>query len=106
MKMHVDKTDIRELYDAVSKNMNFFSSYVNYYVSEEPIKEVLKSKVSEIEYWMNRVYNPYVIEQKEKAKHLYKLWLTIKEQNPQLGLEIYSKYLETKAQVKNLQQDW
>lgn len=105
MKIHLDRTDIRELYDALTKNMSFFSSYINLYVSEESIKEVLKNKVSEIEYWMNKVYNPHVIEQKEKAKHLYKLWLTLKVQNPQLGVEIYSKYLETKAQIKNLQQD-
>ncbi|EKD94325.1 MAG: hypothetical protein ACD_26C00116G0001 [uncultured bacterium] len=105
MKMYVDRTDIRELYDAVSKNTNFFSTYINLYVSDESIKEMLKNKVSEIEYWMNRVYNPHVIEQKEKANHLYKLWLTLKDQNPQLGFEIYSKYLETKAQIKRLQQD-
>ena len=105
MKMHVDRTDIRELYDTFNKNMNFFSSYINYYVSDESIKEILKSKVLEIEYWMNRVYNPHVIEQKEKANHLYKLWSTLKVQNPQLGCEIYSKYLETKAQIKKLQQD-
>jgi len=104
MKMHVDRTDILELYDAVIKNMSFFSSYINHYVTDESIKDMLKNKVSEIEYWMNRVYNPHVIEQKEKANHLYKLWSTLKVQNPQLGCEIYSKYLETKAQIKRLQQ--
>jgi len=105
MKMYVDRTDIRELYDAINKNMSFFSSYINLYVTEESIKESLKNKVSQIEYWMNRVYNPYIMEQKEKANHLYKLWLTLKDQNPQLGVEIYSKYLETKVKIKNLQED-
>ena len=65
----------------------FFSSYINIYVTEESIKEILITKVTEIEYWMKKVYDPNVIDLKEKASHFYKLWLKFKDQDPKLGIE-------------------
>jgi hypothetical protein len=106
MKIKVNKEYLEDLYRCICDNMDFFSTAVDMYISEAELpglKEVLLSKVSDISYYLNRVYNPELMELKQQARTYYQTWLHLKDIDKNTAQSSYFEYLNVKRKIAEIE---
>lgn len=107
MNIMVNKEYLEDLYKCISDNLDFFSIAVNMYISDDELpglKEVLLSKMSDITYYLNKVYNLELVELKHQARTYYQTWLKLKDIDKNTAQSAYFEYLDIKrkiAEIKN-----
>lgn len=99
MRIMVNKEYLEDLYRCICDNMDFFSTAVNMYISEDELpglKEVLLIQVSHISYYLNRVYNSELMELKQQTYTYYQTWLHLKDIDKNTAQPSYFEYLNVR----------
>lgn len=105
MNIMVNKEYLEDLYRCVSDSLDFFSTAVNMYISDDKLpglKEVLLSKMSSITYYLNKVYNLELVELKQQARTYYQTWLKLKDIDKNTAQSSYFEYLNIKRKIAEI----
>lgn len=106
MNIMVNKEYLEDLYRCVSDNLDFFSTAVNMYVSDNELpglKEVLLSRIDSITYYLNKVYNLELMELKQQARTYYQTWLNLKDIDKNTAQSSYFEYLDVKRKIAEIE---
>lgn len=106
MNIMVNKEYLDDLHQCISDNMDFLSTAVNMYIQESELpglKEVLSSKLSDITYYLNKVYNPELVELKQQARIYYQTWLNLKDIDKSTAQSAYFEYLDIKIKITQIE---
>lgn len=99
MKILVNKESLDELHACIERNMDFASTAINMYVHNDELAAVLEEKFGEIQYYLNRAYNPELVELKQQARLYYQKWLSLKGREPDTAKAVYVEYLKFKCRI-------
>jgi len=99
----LDREYIDDLYRCTKENIGFISASINVHVRRKEITAVLEQKLSEIMYYLNRVYNLELIELKSQSKKHYLKWLAIKDIDKNLANAVYMEYLRLECKIKDIE---
>ena len=79
--------------------MDFTSTAINMHVHNDELATVLEEKFREIQYYLNRAYNPELVELKQQARVYYQKWLRLKGREPETAKAVYIEYLKLKCRI-------
>ena len=106
MNIMVNKEYLEDLHRCISDNLDFFSTAVNMYISDDELpglKEVLLSRMSDITYYLNKVYNLELLELKQKARTYYQTWLKLKDIDKNTAQSAYFEYIDIKRKIAEIE---
>lgn len=106
MNIMVNKEYLEDLYRCICDNLDFFSTAVNMYISEDELpglKDALLSKMSDITYYLDKVYNLELVELKQQARTYYQTWLHLKDIDKNTAQSSYFEYLEVKKKIAEIE---
>lgn len=97
--MMLKKEYVEDLHRCLKKNMGSTDSIINAYVHDDELSAALQEKFREILYYLNRAYNPELVELKRRTRLYYKKWLSLKYTDKRMSNAAYLKYLKLKRKV-------
>jgi len=96
----INKEYMDDLHRYAGENIEFISTAITMYISIDELAAVLEDKLSEIMYYINKVYNPELMELKKLSRFYYQKWLSLKDTNKDTAQAVYLEYLKLKNQIK------
>jgi response regulator RpfG family c-di-GMP phosphodiesterase len=100
MNIMINKECLDDLYQCLERNLGFLSSGIELYTPDKKIKNILNEKLDEIRYYIKKVYDPELIELKQKARSYYQTWLKLKDTDNKTAQAAYFEYLEIKRKIE------
>lgn len=99
----LNKEYLDDLYKCSEENISFISTAINMYLHEDELICCLEGKLNEIMYLMNRVYNPELIELKQRSRIHYQKWLKLKDSDKATANAVYLEYLDLKFKIEAIE---
>jgi hypothetical protein len=93
------KEYVEDLYRCLEENMDAAYNIINTYVPDDELSAALDEKFREMLYYLNRAYNPELVELKRRTRLYYKKWLSLKNTDKVTSNAVYLKYLKLKRKV-------
>lgn len=103
LNMMVKKEDLEDLYQCTVKHTSLISSVVCQNIRNDELVGFIESKLNDILYLLNRVYNPELLNLKQQARLRYSKWLALKDKEPHTANVVYLDYLQIKAQINTIE---
>ncbi|MEN3003342.1 hypothetical protein [Dehalobacterium formicoaceticum] len=103
MKIMLNKEDIDELHNCIEKNIDFTVSIINNYVHNDELAAVLEEKFREILYYLDKAYNPELVELKRQSRVYYQKWLGLKDKDKSTANAVYLEYMKLKCKILEME---
>lgn len=103
MNILVCKEAMDDLEQCVERNIDFLSTVITYYVSNDELSAKMNEKLQEILYYFRKAYNPRLIELKRQARTYYQKWLTLKKTDTSTANAVYLEYLQIKCKINQIE---
>ena len=103
MNIMVNKEHLDNLHECIEKNISFASAAVTMYLHNDEVVTVLVEKFREIQYYLNRVYNPELVALKRQARLYYQKWLSLKDTDKSTADAVYIEYLVLKCKFDDME---
>ena len=103
LNMMVNKEDLEDLYQCTVKHTSLISSVVCQNIRNDELVGFIESKLNDILYLLNKVYNPELLNLKQQARLYYQKWLALKDKEPKTANAVYMEYLQMKAQINTIE---
>ncbi len=95
----VNKENMDDLVMNVQKNVSFIATAITMYLHEDELVNVIDEKLNEIMFFINRAYNPELVELKRQSRIYYQKWLLIKTVDPNTAKSVYLEYMKLKCRI-------
>jgi len=96
----VNKEYLDDLVSNAHENISFISTAITMYIHEDELAGVLEEKLKEIMYYINRAYNPELVELKRQARMYYQKWLHLKDTDKNTAEAVYLEYMKLKCKIE------
>jgi len=93
------KEYVEDLHRCLKQNMDSTASIIDAYVHDDELAAALQEKFRQILYYLNRAYNPELVELKRRTRLYYKKWLSLKHTEKRMSKAAYLRYLKLKRKV-------
>lgn len=103
MNIMANKEYLDDLYQCIEKNLRYISAGIELHVTDKEIKDILKERLDEISYYLNRAYNPELTELKLQSRTYYQTWLHLKDIDNKTAQKAYFEYLYIKRKIEIMQ---
>lgn len=103
MNMMVDKDALEDLYRCTVKHTSLISTVVCQHIQNDELVGFIEGKLNDIVYLLNRVYNPELLNLKQRARLHYQKWLALKDKEPHTANAVYLEYLMIKTQINTIE---
>lgn len=99
MNILVNKEYLDDLHSCIERNIDFTSTAISMYVHNGELAGVLEEKFREIQYYLNRAYNPELVELKRQCRIYYQKWLSLKDRDSKTANAVYLEYMAMKCRI-------
>lgn len=103
MNIMVNKEYLDDLVTNIKENTDFISTAVNYFIHENELVVIIVGKLNEILYYINRVYNPELVELKRQSRIYYQKWLGLKDTDKNTAEVVYLEYMKLKCKIEAME---
>jgi hypothetical protein len=103
LNVMVNKEHIEDLHRCIEKNIDFTANIINNYVHNDELAAVLEEKFREILFYLDRAYNPELVELKRRARMYYQKWLGLKDKDKNTANTVYLEYLKLKYKITEME---
>jgi hypothetical protein len=103
MKILLNKEDIDELHDCIEKNIDLTMIIINNHVHNDELISVLEEKFREILYYLDKAYNPELVELKRQSRLYYQKWLGLKDKDKSTANVVYLEYMKLKFKILEME---
>jgi len=103
MDILVNKESLDDLVSCVNRNINFSSLLIDTYIHNDELAAALEEKLREIQYYLNRAYNPELVALKHLSNIFYQEWLSLKNENPNAASTVFIEYIRLKCKIEELE---
>lgn len=95
----VSKESMDELADCIQKNTDLISTAITMHFADDKYAAFIAGKLSEIQYYIKRAYNPELMELKHQSRIYYQKWLSLKDTDKSTANAVYLEYLTIKCRI-------
>jgi len=99
----VNKEHMDDLVTYSQENISFISTAVNFHIHEDELASMIEGKLNEILYYINRAYNPELVELKHQARIYYQKWLSLKNTDKNTAEAVYIEYMKLKCKIQTIE---
>ncbi len=99
MRIMLNKEDMDDLHGCIEKNIEFTTSIIHHYVHNDELAAVIEEKFGEILYYLNKAYNPELVELKRQSRIYYQKWLALKDKDKSTSNAVYLEYMKLKCKI-------
>jgi len=99
----INKEYLDDLTRYARENVDFISTAITIHISDDELESVIEEKLQEILYFINRAYNPKLVELKQKSRMFYQKWLSLKETDKNTANAVYLEYLALKFKIETIE---
>lgn len=95
----VNRESMDELADCILKNTDLISTAISMHFHNDEYAAFIEGKLSEIQYYMGKAYNPELLELKRRARMYYQKWLGLKDTDKSTSNAVYLEYMTLKCSI-------
>ncbi len=95
----VSKEYMDDLVVNTQENISFISTAINFHIHEVELVSMIEGKLNEILYYINRAYNPELVELKRQSRIYYQKWLNLKNTDKSTAEAVYLEYMKLKCRI-------
>ena len=99
MNILVNKEYLDDLHRCIERNIDFTSTAITVDMHNDELTAKLEEKFMEIKYYLNRAYNPELVELKRQARLYYQKWLGLKDTDKSTANAVYLEYMALKCKI-------
>lgn len=99
MNIMVNKEYLDELVVNAQENIGFISTAVNMHIHNDELGAIIYEKLNGIMYFINKVYNPELVELKRQSRIYYQKWLQLKNNDENTAKVVYLEYMKLKCRI-------
>lgn len=103
MNVMVNKEYIEDLHRCIEKNIDFSTNVINNYVHNDELAAVLEEKFREILYYLDRAYNPELVELKRQSRMYYQKWLGLKDKDKNTANVVFLEYMKLRYKILEME---
>ena len=96
----VSRESMDELADCIEKNTGLISTAITMHFHNDEYAAFIEGKLSEIQYYMSKAYNPELLELKRQARTYYQKWLSLKDFDKSTANAVYIEYMQLKCKIE------
>ena len=95
----VNKEYLDDLINCIERNIDFSALLINTYIHNDELAAALEEKFREIQYYLNRAYNPELAALKQLSNTYYQEWLILKNKDLSAASAVFIKYTRLKLKI-------
>jgi len=99
----VNKEYMDDLVANTQENVSFITTAVNFHIHEDELVSVIEGKLNEILFYINRAYNPELVELKRQSRIYYQKWLNLKNTDENTAKAVYLEYMKLKCRIEAME---
>ena len=103
MNVMVNKECMEDLHRCIEKNIDFATNVINNYVHNDELAAVLEEKFREILYYLDRAYNPELVELKRQSRMYYQKWLGLKDKDKNTANAVFLEYMKLRYKILEME---
>ena len=103
MDVLVNKEYLNDLISCIERNIDFSSFLIDTYIHNDELAAALEEKFREIQYYLNRAYNPELAALKHLSNIYYQEWLSLKNKDLNAASAVLVKYTRLKCKIRELE---
>lgn len=102
MNIMINKEYLDDLIKYTRENADFICMAAAMHICDDELVSAIERKLHGILYFINRAYNPELIELEGQFRVYYQKWLSIKDTNEKAANAIYLEYMALKFKIDGM----
>jgi len=103
MDILVNKEYLDDLLTCIERNIDFSSRLIDTYIHNDELAAALEEKFREIQYYLNRAYNPELAALKHLSNIYYQEWLSLKNKDLNAASAVLLEYTKLICRIEELE---
>ena len=102
MNIMINKEYLDDLIKYIRENVDFISTVAAMHICDDELVSAIERKLHGILHFINRVYNPELVELQRQFSIYYQKWRSMKDTNEKTTNAIYLEYMALKSKIDGM----